>query len=86
MLIQFQLWIFFSVDLKSSALELLSTNVTTCFISTPIAPYRSLAIKMPFITFILKNLGKSFTFEIEIRDHEVQFFVASSRRLVNSVH
>lgn len=71
MLIQFQLWIFFSVDLKSSALELLSTNVTTCFISTPIAPYRSLAIKMPFITFILKNLEKSFTFEIEIRDHEV---------------
>lgn len=65
---------YLSVDLNSSALELLSTNVTTCFISTPIAPYRSLAIKMPFITIILKNLEKSFTFEIEIRDHEVLIF------------
>lgn len=82
-------WVVFhlSVDLKSSALELLSTNVTTCFISTPIAPYRSLAIKMAFITIILKNLEKSFTFEIEIRDHEVRFF--SPLRydwVVNSVH
>lgn len=59
-------------DLKSSALELLGSNVSTCSITTPIHPHRSLAIKMPFITIIMKNLQKYCTFEIEIRDHENQ--------------
>lgn len=59
-------------DLNSMALEMLGTNVSTCLITTPIPPYRSLGIKMPFITIILKNLQKYCTFEIEIRDHENQ--------------
>lgn len=59
-------------DLNSMSLELLGTNVSTCLIKTPIPPYRSLGIKMPFITFILKNLQKYCTFEIEVRDHENQ--------------
>lgn len=59
-------------DLNSMSLELVGTNVSTCFVTTPIPPYRSLGIKLPFITFILKNLQKYCTFEIEIRDHENQ--------------
>lgn len=59
-------------DLNSSALELLGTNVSTCLITTPVPPYHSLGIKMPFITIIMKNLQKYCTFEIEIRDHENQ--------------
>lgn len=59
-------------DLNSSALELLGTNVSTCLITTPVLPYHSLGIKMPFITIIMKNLQKNCTFEIEIRDHENQ--------------
>lgn len=59
-------------DLNSSALELLGTNVSTCLITTPVPPYHSLGIKMPFITIIMKNLQKNCTFEIEIRDHENQ--------------
>lgn len=59
-------------DLNSSALELLGTNVSTCLITTPVEPYKSLGIKLPFITIIMKNLQKYCTFEIEVRDHENQ--------------
>lgn len=59
-------------DLNSTVLELVGTNVSTCHISTPIEPYSTLGIKLPFITIVLKNLQKYCTFEIEVRDHENQ--------------
>lgn len=59
-------------DLNSFVLEIMGTNVSTCLISTPIEPYRTLAIKLPFLTIIMKNLQKYCTFEIEVRDHENQ--------------
>lgn len=67
-------------DLNSLVLELMSTNVSTCLIKTPIEPYKSLGIKMPFITILLKNLHKYCTFEIEIRDssNQLRRFAASN--------
>lgn len=59
-------------DLNSTVLELLGTNVSTCKITTPIEPYKSLGIKLPFLTIIVKNMQKYSTFEIEVRDHENQ--------------
>lgn len=59
-------------DLNSTVLELMGTNVSTCKISTPTEPYKSLGIKYPFLTIIVKNMQKYCTFEIEIRDHENQ--------------
>lgn len=59
-------------DLNSMSLEIMGPNVSTCLIATPIPPYRSLGIKMPFVTIIMKNLQKYCTFEIEVRDHENQ--------------
>lgn len=59
-------------DLNSTVFELLSMTVTTCFISTPIEPFKSLGIKLRCLTLVIKNLDKYFTFEIEIRDSDNQ--------------
>lgn len=59
-------------DINSTVLEILGNNVSTCLISTPVEPHKSLGIKMPFLTIILKNMQKYCTFEIEVRDHENQ--------------
>lgn len=67
-------------DLNSLVLELLGRNVTTCFIYSPIEPFKSMGIVMPCVTFIIKNLQNLFTFEIEIRDSDnhLRRFQASS--------
>lgn len=59
-------------DIRSNVFELISTNVTTCFLHAPIEPFKTLGIQLPCLTFIIKNLNKPFTFEIEIRDSENQ--------------
>lgn len=59
-------------DLNSMVLEIVSVNPTVSFIRAPSAPHRSLAVKLPFITMLVKNLNRYFTFEIAIRDSENQ--------------
>lgn len=59
-------------DINSLVLELISRNATITFITAPLIPHQSLAIKLPFITLIIKNLQKYFSFEIQIRDSENQ--------------
>lgn len=67
-------------DLNSSVLELVGWNVTTCFIYAPIHPFKSMGIRLPCVTFVIKNLQNYFTFQIEIRDSDNQLrrFQASS--------
>lgn len=55
-------------DINSAAFEMTSTSVSTSYISTPVKSNESLAIKLPFIVLLLKNLNKYFTFEIQILD------------------
>ncbi|VVC45103.1 Cilia/flagella-associated protein 20/WDR90/C3orf67 [Cinara cedri] len=56
--------------LKSNVLELQSQNVAACLITTPADPKGSLGIVKPFITLLLKNLNRYFTFEITVLDDE----------------
>lgn len=59
-------------DANSLALEIRSVNVTMCFISAPSAPCISLGIKLPYLTLVVKNLRKMFSFEVQILDDKNQ--------------
>uniref|UniRef100_A0A336MXW1 CSON009126 protein n=1 Tax=Culicoides sonorensis TaxID=179676 RepID=A0A336MXW1_CULSO len=67
-------------DLSSLVLEIIGSNVATAYISTPCPGHNSLGIKLPFLTLILKNLKKFFTFEIQILDdkHQLRRFRVSN--------
>jgi len=51
-------------DIQSSVLEIMGTNVSTNYINAPLDPKKTLAIKLPFLVMIIKNLKKYFTFEV----------------------
>ena len=55
-------------DIQSSVLEIMGTNVSTNFITCPVDPKKTLAIKLPFLVMIIKNLKKYFTFEVQVLD------------------
>jgi len=55
-------------DIQSSVLELIGSNVNTCFISCPAEEKKTLGIKLPFLVMIIKNLKKYFTFEVSVLD------------------
>ncbi|KAG5678043.1 hypothetical protein PVAND_007749 [Polypedilum vanderplanki] len=59
-------------DAKSLCLDIRGVNVQTCYITAPNAPCTSLGIKLPFLTIIVKNLRKNFSFEIQILDDRNQ--------------
>ncbi|KAF9287728.1 hypothetical protein BGZ68_001337 [Mortierella alpina] len=54
--------------LNSQVLELLSTNLASTFITTPSLATRTLGIKLPFLVFLVKNLGKYWSFEVTVLD------------------
>ncbi|KAL4083098.1 hypothetical protein QTP88_028428 [Uroleucon formosanum] len=56
--------------LKSNVLQIQSPNVNACCITCPKNPKSSLSIRQPFVTLLVKNLGRFFTFEITILDSE----------------
>jgi hypothetical protein len=43
-------------DIQSSVLEIMGTNVSTTYISTPAEPKEHLGIKLPFLVMIIKNV------------------------------
>mmetsp|Transcript_15468 Transcript_15468/g.46762 ORF Transcript_15468/g.46762 Transcript_15468/m.46762 type:complete len:97 (-) Transcript_15468:650-940(-) len=55
-------------DIQSSVLEIAGTNVSTTYITAPANPRQTLAIKLPFLVMIIKNLKKYFTFEVQVKD------------------
>lgn len=59
-------------DAKSLALEIHGVNVATTFITAPAAPCINLGIKLPFLIIVVKNQGKSFSFEVQILDDQNQ--------------
>jgi hypothetical protein len=59
-------------DSKSLALDMRGLNVATCFITAPSAPCKSLGIHLPYLTIIVKNLQKYFSFEVQILDDRNQ--------------
>ncbi|KAF9316195.1 hypothetical protein F5H01DRAFT_331720 [Linnemannia elongata] len=60
----------FVVDdtLNSQVLEILSTHLPTTFITTPSLATRTLGIKLPYLVFLVKNLGKYWSFEVTVLD------------------
>ena len=55
-------------DIRSSVLEVVGTNVSTVYISSPDDPHQTLGIKLPFLVMIIKNLNKYFSFEVQVLD------------------
>jgi len=55
-------------DIQSCVLEIMGTNVATCYISCPADPKDTLAIKLPFLVMLIKNMKKYFSFEVQILD------------------
>jgi len=55
-------------DIKSTVLEITSTNITTTYITCPADPHKTLGIKLPFLVMILKNMKKYFSFEVQVLD------------------
>ena len=59
-------------DSKSLALDIRGVNVINCYITAPADPCTCLGIKLPFMTIIVKNLNKQFSFEVQILDDRNQ--------------
>ncbi|ORC89375.1 Flagellar Associated Protein [Trypanosoma theileri] len=55
-------------DIQSSVLEVVGSNVSTCYITCPADPKKTLGIKLPFLVMIIKNLKRYFSFEVTILD------------------
>lgn len=53
-------------DIKSMVLEIMGTNVSTMYISTPRDPKKELGIKLPFLVLLIKNMHKCFSFEVKV--------------------
>ena len=46
-------------DIQSSVLEIMGTNVSTNFITCPVDNQKTLAIKLPFLVMIIKNVSSA---------------------------
>ncbi|XP_023300046.2 cilia- and flagella-associated protein 20 [Lucilia cuprina] len=57
-------------DIKSMVLEIMGSNVSTMYISCPREAKQELAIKLPFLVLLVKNMHKYFTFEVQILDDQ----------------
>ena len=45
-------------DINSSVIEIIGSNVSTTFITSPDNPKKTLGIKLPFLVMVVKNLKK----------------------------
>ncbi|EES98626.1 Hypothetical protein GSB_104866 [Giardia duodenalis] len=55
-------------DIQSCVLEIMGTNVATNYITCPADPNDTLAIKLPYLVMLIKNMRKYFSFEVQILD------------------
>ena len=55
-------------DIQSSVIEVEGENVANNYITCPMNASDSLGIKLPYIVFVVKNMNKYFSFEIQIKD------------------
>ncbi|CDH57177.1 upf0468 protein c16orf80 homolog [Lichtheimia corymbifera JMRC:FSU:9682] len=73
--------------ISSKVIELLSPNLAETYITCPSIPDRTLGIKLPFIVLLAKNLGKYFSFEVQVLDDKgiTRRFRASNYQMVTRV-
>jgi hypothetical protein len=55
-------------DIRSSVVQIVSTNVPGSFVTCPKDAAAELGIGLPFVVLVLKFLGQNLKFEFEIRD------------------
>lgn len=78
-------------DAKTLVLEIRGVNAATSFITAPTLPCVNLGIKLPYLTIIVKNLHKTFSFEIQVLDDKNQLRrfrssnYQSETRITNSI-
>jgi len=61
-------------ELRSNVLQIQSPNENACCITCPMNPRGSLGIRLPFVTLLVKNLGRFFTFEITVGTYFAPIF------------
>lgn len=54
-------------DIQSSVLEIMSTNISTTFITCPCDASKTLGIKLPFLVMIIKNVCSASCFWLVLR-------------------
>lgn len=57
-------------DINSTVLELVGSNTSTAYITSPDSPKETLGIKLPFLVMVIKNLKKYFSFEVQVLDDQ----------------
>ncbi|KAK4468938.1 hypothetical protein MN116_007603 [Schistosoma mekongi] len=57
-------------EIQSYVLEILGQNISTTYITCPNDKKKSLAVKMPILVIVLKNLNKYFSFEVQVLDDQ----------------
>jgi hypothetical protein len=55
-------------DINSTVLEIMGSNVSTTFVTTPADEKEELGIKLPFLVILVKNMKKYFSFEVQVLD------------------
>jgi len=55
----------FDDKLKESLL-LVGHNVMTTSMKAPVFPYTSLGIRLPILSLLIENIGRVYTFEVEV--------------------
>lgn len=56
-------------EIQCSVLELHAISIDTVYISCPVDPNQTLAIRLPVLVLLVKNLDKYFGFEVKILDN-----------------
>ena len=54
-------------DIQSSVLEVMGANTSTTLITCPKNEKQTLGIKLPYLVLIVKNMKKTFSFEVEVK-------------------
>lgn len=67
-------------DIQSSVLEIMGTNVSTNYITCPVDPKKTLAIKLPFLVMIIKNVRNTIPSNATCVVEEVLHFRSPSPR------
>lgn len=55
-------------DIQGTVLELAAQNIANVYIACPADPSKTLGIKLPHFTMVLKNMRRYFSFEIHLLD------------------
>ncbi|GBF93003.1 cilia- and flagella-associated protein, partial [Raphidocelis subcapitata] len=55
-------------DIQGTALELAAESIANVYIACPADPSKTLGIKLPFLTLLVKGCGRYFSFEVALLD------------------